>query len=725
MSSDEPSPPEWQTPNARQRKPQLRSCDMCRQRKIRCNTPSLPEGKCSNCISFGSPCTYLNPVRKRGPKSKLVEELRRKNAALEAQLQKTICSHCSQPLQSRPPSAFQHVSPASETTSTDPPSEEDDSQAELTDRFRQMNTAGVKDEFFGSASGYALVNNAMTKKEQLLGRPAVAPHSRRAVFFRLLPWEKEFYDQRPHYVYPQYDLIDALVELYFINVHPTFPVLHRPSFERCVAKEVYLSDPGFGAVLLAVLAIASRYSNDPRVLVEGEGSLSAGWKFVAQVQIVRKYFDPTINEAQFYCLLTLFTIGTSAPQVSWLYLGLGIRFLQHRGEHRRKREGHNFEDELWNRAFWSFFILDRMSGTFLGRPAAIHMDDYDVEPPLEVDDECLEQGFTQPLGKPSQLSFFVYFLRLCEILGDALRRLYATKKLKTRMGWMGTEWEQRTVAELDTAMNKFLDSIPPHLRWDANRQGIFFDQSALIYVIYYYAQITIHRPYIDKRNALAAPSLAICTNAARSALYIADIWITRLQRVAPAFLHNAVFVSAVILLLNIFGSKRAGLALDTRKDLEYVGVALDILNISETRCHRAGRMGDMIRELMSSDGSLPKPAPRDRYYSTYTAEPGDAVEDSALSWDAPLMSRGESGSPVTFAGSYMQPGPTLGPGVSIEELIATGSSADGILDDEMMSMWMGAPIDWNPHKWDTYIGNINVADITLEGQFHGVDTARA
>jgi hypothetical protein len=47
---------------------------------------------------------------------------------------------------------------------------------------------------------------------------------------------------------------------------------------------------------------------------------------------------------------------------------------------------------------------------------------YDPAPPLQVDDEYWDQGFTQPLGKPSQLSYFVYQLRLFEVSITALAR---------------------------------------------------------------------------------------------------------------------------------------------------------------------------------------------------------------------------------------------------------------------------------------------------------------
>ncbi|KAJ7164550.1 hypothetical protein C8R43DRAFT_878849 [Mycena crocata] len=101
----------------------------------------------------------------------------------------------------------------------------------------------------------------------------------------LRQWEKAIYEERPHsFVCPDSDLqylISALLELYFVNIHPILPVLHRSSFERSVAKGLHLTDISFGAALLAVLGFGSRYSDDPRVFVDGRSTLSSGWPFVS------------------------------------------------------------------------------------------------------------------------------------------------------------------------------------------------------------------------------------------------------------------------------------------------------------------------------------------------------------------------------------------------------------------------------------------------------------
>ncbi|KAJ7134481.1 fungal-specific transcription factor domain-containing protein [Mycena epipterygia] len=610
---------------------------------------------------------------------------------------------------------------------------EDFSHMELADRFRGL--AIIDHGVFGSASTFALVNNAIAEKEKYLGRPEGPSHSRRRpIFWETLPWEKEAFGLQLHYVYPASDLVASLLDLYFNNIHPILPILHRPSFERSVAEGLHLRDAQFGAALLAVLGVASRYSDDPRVFVDGDSSLSAGWKFVNQAQVLRKLFEPRLYEVQFYCFMTLFSLGTSTPQASWLYLGLGIRFLQHRGEHRRKREDHKFspEDELWKRAFWCFLSLDRMVCTFLGRPSGIHIEDYDVELPLEIDDEYW--GSTQPPAKPSLLSFFVCHLRLCEMLGDVLRRLYASTKSKTLMGWTGVEWDQRVVSELDSAMNDFLDSVPPHLRWDPERTSdAFFDQSASLNVTYNYVQIAIHRPYLRKTNVLAAPSLSICTTAARSLIRTVDTWLRKSKRLPPPFLQNPVFVSGVILLMNIFANKRAGLSIDKNKDLVQTGTAVEILGSAESRWQPAGRLKDMLEELQSPDGPLslrlpPKNEPGGS--KMMVAEPSMVSNRETLPVFVESANIPENGFHPNRTRSFdtehsmlssdqshpLSNGPKAE--ISIEQLLAeteefsrpaeNGWSDPSAIDDELMSMWMSVPTDFmNIDQWDAYMRDVN------------------
>jgi hypothetical protein len=151
------------------------------------------------------------------------------------------------------------------------------------------------------------------------------------------------------------------------------------------------------------------------------------------------------------------------------------------------------------------------------------------------------------------LAYFISLIKLIQILATALRTIYSINKSKIFLGFVGPHWEQQIVAELDSALNEWIDTVPGHLKWDTTGQNFkdlaMFLQSASLYSHYYHLQILVHRPFIPsprKPSPLSFPSLAICTNAARSCAHVVDLQrrrapeypSTHMQaRVAPAF-HN-------------------------------------------------------------------------------------------------------------------------------------------------------------------------------------------
>jgi len=207
----------------------------------------------------------------------------------------------------------------------------------------------------------------------------------------------------------------------------------------------------------------------------------------------------------------------------------------------------------------------------------------------------------------------------------------------------------------------------------------------------------------------------------------------RIQHFPFPFLQNSTFVSAIILLLNIFKTKRAGLSTDINKDLVQVQVALRVLKLSEKRLQAAGRLWELIQELQSLDGpmSLRVPPKDESHYSRM----GVSESNTLLKDPPPPALMQSAGNPETSANFpsavnevYPQYRRPFEPGTSIEQLLADtpvldtsltadgwGNSSDaatGILDDELMSMWMAVPTDFmNIDEWDAYIENINLVDV--------------
>jgi len=113
--------------------------------------------------------------------------------------------------------------------------------------------------------------------------------------------------------FPDYDLLMDLIQLFFDNVNIHFPLLHRPTFEKSIGDNLHLTNHLFGASVLALCAVASRYSNDGRAVLEGTDSLhSSGWKWFRQIKPFQKPFSqiPSVYELHTYCVCCLISLST-------------------------------------------------------------------------------------------------------------------------------------------------------------------------------------------------------------------------------------------------------------------------------------------------------------------------------------------------------------------------------------------------------------------------------
>ncbi|KAI0351792.1 hypothetical protein OH77DRAFT_1498379 [Trametes cingulata] len=512
----------------------------------------------------------------------------------------------------------------------DPSDDEIIAQRNIVEKLSKMSVNPSQMRYHGKSSSLLFIQTAMDLKHEYAGvhlPSTIDPDAHNVLLRRhqqqwsLHPWvTSTVHDELPpHKDFPPPDLMDALVDLYFVNMNAYVPLLHRPTFEQGIKDGLHLVDEGFGSTVLLVCANGARFIDDPRVLLEGyDTPQSSGWKWFQQVQMVRKSLlaPPRLYDLQIYALTASFLQGTSAPQACWTIIGIGIRMAQDVGAHRKKvySTKPTIEEELWRRAFWALVAMDRHASFALGRPCAIQDEDFDLDLPTECDDEYWahpdpEQAFKQPAGKPSTITFFNCYIRLHQILAFALRTIYSINKSKALLGFVGQQWEQHIVAELDSALNKWIDSVPDHLRWDPSRDNLLFlNQSANLYAHYYQLQIAVHRPFISsprKPSPLLFPSLAICTNAARSCIHVLDVQYRRTG--VPTFFNQmSLFTAGIVLLLNIWGGKRSGLSTDPAKEMADVHKCMKMLKELEAHWHIAGRLWDILYEL-ASVGDLPLP----------------------------------------------------------------------------------------------------------------------
>ncbi|PFH53689.1 hypothetical protein AMATHDRAFT_73129 [Amanita thiersii Skay4041] len=602
------------------------ACDVCKRKKS--DSAEKKGSPCSNCELSNIECTHNEVTKTLGSAKEYVKNLETRTEKMEKLLTKLlpgvdISAEIDQLTVAHVTDVVDDGSSPTSTSDAETLPRNDDDEASHLDYITKLGRLRLNpphNRFFGKSSGYQLVQTALDMKNEYTGnkilrKPVLS--SKRSEFWNMPPWRKPEVETELDvqvFQYPDNDLLLSLVNLYFQEINVYLPLFHRPTFERDLSDELHMRDRMFGSIVLLVCALGSRYSNDPRVLIDDSNSTrSAGYKWFKQVNLARKSLiaRASLHELQMLALAVLYCQATETPQGVWILLGMALRMAQEVGAHRRRsqKDGQTtVENELWKRVFWVLVSMDRLISSFAGRPCGLHEEDYDQDYPIECDDEYWEctnpaECFQQPSDTPSTMSFFTCYLGLMDILAYAMRVVYPTRRSKNAIRQAGFRSEQQIIAELDSEMNRWMDSVPSHLRWNPNRENkLFLKQSAALYAIYYHLQIFIHRPFIPSpRNPSVStpfPSLAICTNAARSCCHVLEVF-CRLSILPLPQLHATVFTAAVVLLLNIWSGQKSGFAPNPRREMEDVQKCMDMLAACEQRWCTAGRYWDILVELAS------------------------------------------------------------------------------------------------------------------------------
>ncbi|KAK7064995.1 hypothetical protein R3P38DRAFT_3340106 [Favolaschia claudopus] len=281
----------------------------------------MPDGRCSNCKSFNSECTH-DMARVRGKRrirnmnsssmgssnntkptpenaKDLVDSLLRDTYAPPQDRESLVrlvfdLSRYARDLEVKLDESGQSQSPSSDRESipvapVEAATDDGDSREavvvdiqRLPERLRRITMYGADNRFFGKNSSIVFLKAAMTPP----GCPTTndsGPSFTRPVYWTPTPWEvppEPIIDLE----FPPDDLLHDLINIYFHQVNIYWPILHRPTFEKSLADGLHLQNPSFGAIVLAVCAVASRNSPDERVFLPCEhGKLSAGWKWFRQI----------------------------------------------------------------------------------------------------------------------------------------------------------------------------------------------------------------------------------------------------------------------------------------------------------------------------------------------------------------------------------------------------------------------------------------------------------
>ncbi|KAF5372152.1 hypothetical protein D9758_005104 [Tetrapyrgos nigripes] len=512
------------------------------------------------------------------------------------------------------PPASTETSPSADTTCAQ--NGQITSIADLSNQLAGFSIGLQKNIHFGESSQIALVMTAIDHRKEL-SLPewqSILAKTRRPKFWTVPSQTPSL--QAPSFRFPSADLLQRFVKLYFDEYDVYSPLLHRPTFEKSIAQGLHFHDSGFGALVLTVCTIGAgimAQSHDDKI--------ERDW--LSQIPLEKMVFEHALSlyHLQMLILTIVYIKGPGMPQsnFAWVLTGIAIRAAQERGVHRLNIDYPQpcIQGELWRRVFWLLLVIDTRLSFYFGRPRATSSQDFDLGPLIECDDEYWEtedpqQAFKQPEGKPSLISYWNCYCRLNEIVGLAQSTILSVRKpqLQRRSGLRGFEWYEKMVMELDSALNQWADSVPDILRWETPHPNeTIFSQSALLYTMYYCVQLQIHRHFIPRpgeSSTLPFPSLAICTNAARSLINVCETHWRRRPIPYSQYLVFPLFTAAMVLAVNLWRAKgiqaKANILsnFDPNKEMAWIQRCIELIHVQESKFLLAGRMVDLIKTVVSA-----------------------------------------------------------------------------------------------------------------------------
>ncbi|KAF8609200.1 hypothetical protein BDV93DRAFT_432103 [Ceratobasidium sp. AG-I] len=643
-----------------QRRRVWRACEGCRRKKIKCDGR---EPTCSQCSLSGNTCTWIQTKDRAALSRHYVQELEARLLHMEGLLgnngivvdpasrtdavsrpSSTVQPNASASTIASPtvPPRSQSIigsapgSPESDTLSTEdelfeasvPRIKKEEDEENVVDQFGQLALDGHGQlRWIGGSSTMSLIEafHSMSADPGATPPPASKTPRLNVLYFppSIAPGKLSALPSAEDVEYPERELADKLVDVYFEKFHHTLPCIDKLSFmtnyKKLMDDAGANSYPGFTSLVFAVFAVAARLLVDPRIVrprpFGADDTVDESIRPTALIFYERSmmlyYIGQTVTQlahVQTFVLLSSFLASINCLPQAWLLCGQAVRTGQDLGLHRSPRTLHlvPIDKETRRRAWWCVYGLDRMLAVALGRPVGIDDADCDVELPVPLDDEALHAFFArQPVDRssPSLMYGFIALTTLYKIAGKVLRSVYALDKCKGHLRAEKLAELQFSVDRLDAQLNAWCEELPDSFKSNPSTpQQVSL--GAILCSTYYAILITLHRNFLPTRRNVrlswnpSSHSVGKAVGAARSCIFLAQ----SIKDVIPrshsiAFFIQYLFSAAVIVLLCLMHATDEGAA---QTALAEVDACLECLSSLEEAWPGAKRCKELLQELQTA-----------------------------------------------------------------------------------------------------------------------------
>ncbi|KGQ01408.1 hypothetical protein PAAG_11872 [Paracoccidioides lutzii Pb01] len=444
------------------------ACDRCRSKKIRCDgiRPC-----CSQCAYVGFECKTSDKLSRRAFPRGYTESLEDRVRALEAEVRELkglldekdekidVLSRLHSFSTSRRASLQDSTGLGSsnrDDSSKSAASEKRDELIRVQHSCSLLRKPTINAPFTGPSSTRASID-AFASKLEISGKSASGISTDVLLSEAFLPvWSSQ--DSSPPQRRQPRLITDQLVNIFFQEWAPIYPVLHRPTMLKIYGD--YVSDPDafendkyYMAQLNLIFGISaiSAYSRVP----QDPTFFEQNW----QPRLDALAHDVSLPGLQCYILAQIY-YSIKADYKSLLrYRGLAVGVCHQLGLHQSQR-GFSFTflaSETRKRVFWCQYVLDRFAAALTGLPVLMLETDICAEYPADIDDENLTDSIVPTLtGELTRISSALALFSVSRILSKVLAQLYPSPS--------GYDVSLSTVHSLAKELDEWQQGLPPHIR---------------------------------------------------------------------------------------------------------------------------------------------------------------------------------------------------------------------------------------------------------------------
>ncbi|KAJ6148086.1 hypothetical protein N7497_010068 [Penicillium chrysogenum] len=566
----------------KRKRPLTVSCELCKQRKVKCDRV---QPSCGWCTRNGQLCEYRER-KKPGLRAGYGKELEQRLVFNGPRV-----THAGRLSYSSPsePSAVHGPSPSTALYFNDPAS-----SVTLPSRRADVSTNSPSDGSVKNSSQNHLQHDMSTAPVDQLLHNQNAHHDYTGNESSLKVPVSIYSNQEqsltdPDLDLPPYDLLYALVDLYFEHINSWCPILHR----RTTLDTFFGPSPLDEAdrmVLYAIVATTLRFSSDSRLNDQNRKRYHDSSK---QKVVLYGLENSSVKALQALVILALDLVGSSNGPPGWKLLALITRSVVQLGLAVEAKSSlinplypsiytlravtlsepdSWIEDESRRRLFWMVYLLDRYST--LATAFNFALDDRDIDRKLPCKDDYFMKN--QPvetrwfqcssdradyLSKAENVGSFGLYV---EILG-ILSRIHLFLKRPVDIGALSdvAEW-QATYRKLDSELTSWEFNLPAEYAYEnssrlfsgpKNGRALHSDWVQL-HATYQTAVIRLHSSaaYPTTRSPIFTPSYSAsqrCLLAVENILSVTRFVVEHnmLDKMGPPFAFT-LWVSARLLLVH-------------------------------------------------------------------------------------------------------------------------------------------------------------------------------